>query len=152
VPTIADTSLRIERSYSSSPERVRVFEALTNADKLQRWFAPAPMEIPLAEVDLRVGGKYTIVMQGDKRHTMTREFKEISPPERLVYTWLWTQSTPADTEHQSLERESLVTWELRPDGQGTLLILTHEQLSDPESTATHEQGWNACLDRLPEAL
>ena len=43
------------------------------------------------------------------------------------------QSTP--------ERESLVTIELKPDGDGTSLTLTHEQFFDEAARDRHQGGW-----------
>ena len=46
------------------------------------------------------------------------------------------------------ERESLVTVDLKPDGDGTLLTLTHAQFFDePRATAT-SPGWTGALDKL----
>ena len=71
-----------------------------------------------AETDARVGGRYRIVMRAPdgEEHDVERDvYREVVPNEKLVFTWAW-QSTP--------ERESLVTVELKPDGDGTLLTLT----------------------------
>lgn len=139
--TTTDTSLRIERTYNASPEQV--FAALTDPDKVKQWFAPDPsMDVPIAEFDLRVGGEYRIVMKGEQVFSVGGSFKEITPPDRLVFTWAW-EGDPA---------ESIVTYELAAQDGQTALTLTHEKLSDAESTAKHEHGWNACLDRLPEVL
>jgi uncharacterized protein YndB with AHSA1/START domain len=70
-------------------------------------------------------------------------FREVVPNEKLVFTWAW-RSTP--------ERESLVTVELRPDGSGTLLTLTHEQFFDEAARDRHQHGWTATLERLDAML
>ena len=41
-----------------------------------------------------------------------------------------------------------MTLVLKPDGDGTLLTLTHEQFVDEDSRNGHEQGWNGSLDKL----
>ena len=66
-------------------------------------------------------------------------YREIEPNRRLVFSWAW-QSTP--------ERESLVTIGLRPDGDGTILTLQHEQFFDQKACDDHGVGWNAALDNL----
>ena len=53
-------TLEIRRLVPAARERV--FDAWTQAKELDRWSAPAPMT-PRAEVDLRVGGRYRIVMR-----------------------------------------------------------------------------------------
>jgi len=57
--------------------------------------------------------------------------------------WAW-ESTP--------ERESLVTVEFKPSGNGTELVLTHEQFADSEARDKHQHGWNGCMDRLGRYL
>jgi Activator of Hsp90 ATPase homolog 1-like protein len=37
---------------------------------------------------------------------------------------------------------------LKPDGDGTLLTLTHEKFADEESRDGHKQGWTSSLDKL----
>ena len=94
-----------------------------------------------AEADTRVGGRYRIVMQSPdgEEHDVGGVYREVVADEKLVFTWAW-KSTP--------ERESLVTLLFKPDGDGTLLTLTHEQFADEDSRNGHEQGWNSSLDKL----
>ena len=58
---------------------------------------------------------------------------------KLVFTWAW-RSTP--------ERESLVTVLIEPDGDGSLLTLTHEQFFDEAARDRHSHGWTGSLDKL----
>jgi len=45
-------------------------------------------------------------------------------------------------------RESLVTIELRADGTGTELTLTHAELPDEEARRRHETGWTSIVEKL----
>jgi uncharacterized protein YndB with AHSA1/START domain len=63
----------------------------------------------------------------------------VVPSQRLVFSWVW---------HSTPERESLVTVSLKPDGDGTLLTLHHEQLFDQPARDGHERGWIGALDKL----
>jgi DNA-binding transcriptional ArsR family regulator len=58
---------------------------------------------------------------------------------RSVVTWAW---------HSMPERESLVTVEFKPHGDGTMLTLRHEQLFDEATRDRHQHGWNGALDKL----
>ena len=54
--------LRIERTFAATSEEV--FDAWTSPEVLRRWLHPAPdWATPVAEVDLRVGGKVRVVMR-----------------------------------------------------------------------------------------
>ena len=75
---------------------------------------------------------------GDE-HDVSGVYREVVPNEKLVFTWAW-KSTP--------ERESLVTVLFKPDGDGTLLTLTHEQFFDEDARDRHQHGWTGALDKL----
>jgi uncharacterized protein YndB with AHSA1/START domain len=70
-------------------------------------------------------------------------YREVVPNERLVFSWAW---------HSTPERDSLVTVSLKPDGDGTLLTLHHEQLFDQAARDGHERGWIGTLDKLENYL
>jgi len=63
----------------------------------------------------------------------------VVPNQRLVFSWAW---------HSTPERESQVAVMLKPEGEGTLLTLTHEQLFDQAARDGHERGWLTGLDKL----
>jgi len=93
-----------------------------------------------AETDVRVGGRFRVVMHtADDTHDVSGVYREVVPDQKLVFTWAW-RTTP--------ERESLVTILLRPDGDGTLLTLIHEQFFDELARDRHGQGWTGALDKL----
>ena len=45
-----------------------------------------------------------------------------------------------------------MTVSLKPDGDGTLLTLTHEHFFDSDARDGHERGWNGALDGLQNVL
>jgi len=138
--TTGPLTLRVERRFAASPERV--FQAWTTADALNRWSAPGEMTAR-ATVDLRVGGQYRISMAAPdgKVNDVTGVYREIDPPKRLVYSWQW-ETMPGFPE-------TVVTVEFRgrADG-GTDLILLHEGLPDENSRERHAHGWGGSLDKL----
>jgi len=142
----AGTSLRITRTFAAPREKV--FKAWTDPAALKKWFAPGDDYATLiAEVDLRVGGRYRIQIRSPKGHlnTVAGVYREIEPPEKLVFTWSW-QEGGMDVG------ETLVTVEFRDRGNTTELILTHEVFPTAEGRDEHSKGWAGCLDRLPKAL
>ncbi|MGI9425472.1 MAG: SRPBCC family protein [Hyphomicrobiaceae bacterium] len=123
-----------------------VYAAWTDPEKIVQWFAPSDTytcEVP--DFDLRVGGRYTVLMRDAKgeRHCVSGEYREIVENEKLVFSWAW-ESTP--------ERISMVTVLLRRAGDLTRLQLTHEQFADPDARDRHKLGWSGCLDRLVEKI
>ncbi len=137
-------SLAIDRTLRAAPQRV--WQAWTQAEALKKWFAPADaFKVEVAEADVRVGGRYRIVMTAPdgEVHDVSGVYREVVPNERLAFTWAW-RSTP--------ERVSLVTVTLRPAGSGTALTLQHEQLFDESARDHHREGWIALLGRLEASL
>ena len=138
------TSLQIRRIY---PQPVAaVYAAWSDPEQIKHWMGPSD-DFGEAEVtiDVRVGGRYRYIMHAPdgEVHRVGGVFREIVPDRKLVYTWAW-ESTP--------ERESLVTVEFKPSGQGTELIVTHRRFADGQARDHHRQGWNGCLDRLGRYL
>jgi uncharacterized protein YndB with AHSA1/START domain len=141
----AETSLTIRRTFLAPRERV--FRAWTDPIELGRWFAPSEDYHAIVPVhELRVGGKYCLEMhhKGGNIHRMTGIFKEINPPEKIVFTWLPDREPKSD--------ESVVTVEFRDLGPSTEIVLTHQQLPNAEETRKHTNGWNGCLDTLGNYL
>jgi uncharacterized protein YndB with AHSA1/START domain len=137
----SETGLRIERSFDASPEEV--FDAWTNPEVLKRWWAVRPDgSTPIAEVDLRVGGRYRLAMEtpDGERHTVGGEYREIERPSRLAYTWQW------ELDSGEPGHISSVTVEFRKRDDQTDVVLEHTDLPDAESRDRHAQGWSACLD------
>ena len=134
------TRLQVRRIYQAPV--AAVYAAWTEPEQVSQWMAPSDdFGRTEATIDLRVGGHYRIVMHGPdgEVHRVGGVYREVVPNRKLVYTWAW-ESTP--------ERESIVTIEFRPSGQGTELVLTHERFADTEARDKHQQGWNGCLDQL----
>ena len=144
IATDEATRLEVRRHYKAGV--AAVYAACTDPEQMKSWMAPndAVRESEV-ELDVRVGGRYRIVMYAPngETHRVAGEFREVVPPHRLVYTWAW-ESTP--------ERQSLVTIELRPVNDGTELVLTHQRLADRDARDRHLVGWIGCLDRLGNSL
>jgi uncharacterized protein YndB with AHSA1/START domain len=139
VDTAVKPSLTLKRHLKAPP--AKVFAAWTDPEKIKRWMGPGEIVTVRAESDPRKGGHYLILMRSPngESHDVGGVYREVIANEKLVFTWAW-QSTP--------ERESLVTVLLKPDGEGTLLTLTHEQFADEAARDGHRQGWAGAFDKL----
>ena len=138
--------LSLQRTYAAPRERV--FWAWTEPEALKRWFRVAEgYSTPIAEVDLRVGGRYRLGMQppGSAEVLLAGGvYREVRSPERLAFTWRWEGDSP--------QPETLVTIEFRQRGDLTEVVLTHEGFVDAPARDQHAGGWQGCLDRLDSAL
>jgi len=133
--------LALERSYPVGPEKV--WRAWTDPEAIKRWWGPGADEpVSLAQLDVRVGGRFRIVFGGPqgKDHEVQGVYKEVVPNRKLVFTWTWPNSTP--------ERESIVTIIFRAAGSGTELAFKHEQLFDESVRDGHKRGWTESFAKL----
>ena len=131
-------SLTLKRHIKADPETV--YDAWTNPEKLLKWFGPGDGPVTLAETDLRPGGRYAIAfMEDGEEHHVSGVYDEVVPCEKLVFTWTW-RSMP--------DRKSLVTVLIKPDQDGTLVTLMHEQFVDEHVRDLHLEGWTGCLESL----
>ncbi|NNC37361.1 MAG: SRPBCC domain-containing protein [Acidimicrobiales bacterium] len=79
----------IEREFDASIETI--WDMWTDPNLFQKWYGPKGAKIPVAEMDVTVGGHRKICMEmqrGDQTMQMwfTGEYKEINAPTKLVYT------------------------------------------------------------------
>ncbi len=136
--TLTKPSLTIKRRFKAAP--AKVFAAWTEPEKMTRWLGPMDVKKVEAGTDLRVGGRYFIRMiMANDEHYSSGVYREIVPNEKLVFTWAW-KSTP--------ERESLVTVTVKPDGDGSIMTLLHEQFFDESARDNHNKGWTEIIGRL----
>ncbi len=143
LPAKTTPRLEVRRVLPASPEAV--FRAWTQPEQLKQWWGQNDdFTTPIAEVDLRVGGRYRLGMQppdSSQVYTVGGQFREVEPPRKLVYTWQW-ESEEGDSA------EMLVTVAFEDHPTGTELILIHERLPDEDSKEQHAVGWALCLDQF----
>ena len=113
---------------------------------MTRWFARGTKSPPtkVIEADIRPGGNYRIEVQGDRLYRGFGTYREVKPPERLVFTWNW--------EHHEFT-DAVVTVEFRSlaTSDFTEVVLTHDLLPESDREA-HNKGWNGCFDSLVRTL
>lgn len=147
-----ESKLEIRRMFTAPREKV--FEAWTQREKLEKWMCRfARHETRYSAFDARLGGTNVMEVknpQGEMfKQTIT--FREIEPPNKLVFTWDW-QKFSASGEMVDELRDTLVTVVFQPRGNFTEVILTHEGFRSADQRESHNRGWNGCFDVLEEKL
>ena len=132
-------TLQVRRTIRA--DQATVYAAWTTPAELQRWQAPGPLHVSLAEMDVRVGGSYRIHMVEPDGvvHKVSGVYAEVDPPRKLVYTWGWESDNPV--------KDSVVTIEFHERGDSTDVVLTHAIANDKER-ASHAGGWTSILEKL----
>jgi len=125
----------LTRRIRAAPAHVYAF--FTDPALWARWQGTS------ATVDAQPDGVLQVTMGPDGSGRAEGRFVELDPFERIVFTWGWA-SSPLSTLPPG---STVVTIHLRPDGDGTLVTLTHDLLPQGELDI-HEAGWSLYLDRL----
>jgi uncharacterized protein YndB with AHSA1/START domain len=140
-----DEQILITREFDA-PKHL-VFEAYTRPEHIRRWWHAKRGEMTVAEVDLRVGGRwrYVMVMANGVEVAFHGEFREIVPNERIVSVEVYEGSANA-------EAVDTVTF-TEVGGRTTLTILVqHADKAgrDAYIEAGMEDGLQDALDLLEE--
>jgi uncharacterized protein YndB with AHSA1/START domain len=126
-----------------------VFEAWTDAELLAQWLAPGPLKVTHASADPRPGGAYRIVAVDPlgAEHVTTGEYREVTPPTRLVQTWVYHS-------HPIIERYfTMLSVDFRETGpESTELTIRQELLLSEMDREGNRMGWGLCLDKLEVVL
>jgi uncharacterized protein YndB with AHSA1/START domain len=136
--------VRIERTFSASAEDV--FDAWTKAEVMRRWFHCAPdWDTPVADVDLRVGGKVRIVMRmPDGRESEAQgEYTLIERPHRLVMTWTFDDD-PAN--------EQLIELSFFESQGSTTVLMVNSGITSDQRRDAQDEGWQGCFGELERLL
>ena len=95
ITTPTDREVALSRVFDA-PRRL-VFDAYTKPEHIVKWlFGPDDWTMPTCEVDLRAGGAYRYVWSRPGRSDMEVRgvYREVAPPERLVFTEAWGGNWP----------------------------------------------------------
>jgi uncharacterized protein YndB with AHSA1/START domain len=78
-----------------------VFKAWTEPERLARWWGPKGFTLNVAKVDLRPGGMFHYGMVGPDGSEMWGKFiyREIAPPERMVFIVSFSDESGGTTRH-----------------------------------------------------
>ena len=149
----ADLDLELVREVDVAPELV--WRAWTEPELLVQWFTPKPWETPVAEVDLRPGGKFRTVMRGPDGEENDNQgcYLEVVPNERLV----WTGALGPGYRPQPgpMPFTAIIELERTPSGGTKYRAIAMHQ--DPEGRKAHDEmgfhdGWGAVFDQLVELM
>lgn len=144
----APDTVRIERLLPGPAERIWGY--LTESGKRSLWLASGAMELvpgggvehvfrnsELTAGDEPPPAKYA-GLAGPV--TLRGRILECRPPQLLTYVW---GDSPDASE---------VSFELRPHGDGVLLVVTHRRIPDREEMLSIAAGWHTHLDILADRL
>jgi uncharacterized protein YndB with AHSA1/START domain len=141
----AEPELTISRVLDAP--RSLVFKVWTEPSHMVRWLGPHGFTAPSCEMDLRPGGVWRACIRSaeGRDHWMRGVYREIAPPERLVFTFAWEEDGVPG-------HETLVTVTFAEQGHKTLFTFHQATFESVESRDSHNDGWSECFDRLADYL
>ena len=154
--TSSKDAVVIERTFDAPVDLI--WQMWTQADHFKKWYGPKGFNVPVAEMDVRIGGKRLICMaspDGSMKMWTTGEYTEIVPNERLVYT-----DSPADENGNVVSPSAMgmpdgypatteVTVLLQDLGGRTKMVMTHAGIPADSGGA---DGWAQAFDKLADHI
>jgi uncharacterized protein YndB with AHSA1/START domain len=147
ITVISDTELLITREFDAPRETV--FKAMTDPALLSRWWGPRKYETIVDHMDVRPGGTWRMLNRAADggEHAFRGEFREVVPPERVVWTFEY-EPLPG---HISVETMTLT------ERDGRTLLTVRDQFASKEDLdgmvqSGMESGARESYERLDEIL
>jgi uncharacterized protein YndB with AHSA1/START domain len=143
----SDTEIAMSREFDAPPSLV--WDAFTKPELVKRWMlGPDGWEMPICEIDLRVGGKWRYGWaqpDGSNAFEMHGEFTEIAPMTRLVHTEIFEDNPPAvdTTVFTEVDGRTKMT---------TTMRLVSKEARDAVLATGMADGAGASYERLNEVL
>jgi uncharacterized protein YndB with AHSA1/START domain len=129
--------------------RPKVWDAITQPAQIGRWFGISEIDLELVE-----GGRFDIRTVGPPE--LVEAVRREAGEDALVqHHHVLTVEPPALFVHTFGEPDATVRWELREDGDATILTLLHTEPSGIDSSANAPRdlaGWHVVLDLLAALL
>ena len=145
-----DDQILITREFDA-PKHL-VFKAYTTPELVKRWWTAKRGEATVAEIDLRVGGKwrYAMVTEDGTEVAFHGEYREVVENERLVSTEVF-EGAPVGDPDQAATVNTLTLTET--DGRTRLEILVEapsKEVRDAIIESGMEDGLQDALDLLEQ--
>jgi uncharacterized protein YndB with AHSA1/START domain len=143
----SDHEIQMSRVFDA-PRRL-VFDAHTSVEHMRHWWGPRGFTMVSGEMDFRPGGAWRFVLRkpDGREYAFRGEFREIVPPERIV----WTFEFEGEPGQVAVETLTLV----ERDGKTTLTtrsVASSREARDAVLRSGMEQGAAETWDRLEEYL
>jgi uncharacterized protein YndB with AHSA1/START domain len=146
-----DEQILITREFNA-PKHL-VYKAWTTPELVKRWWSGHRGEMTIAEIDLRVGGRwrYVMVAGGGFEVAFHGEYREIVPNERIVSTEVYEVPEAEALPEAEVPLNTVTFTEV--DGRTTLTLLvqtTSKELRDTIINSGMEVGMQEQMDLLEQ--
>ncbi len=157
-PQETKDAIVIERIFNAPIELL--WQVWTEPEHFKNWYGPKGASLPVANMDVRVGGKRLVCMEmqtpkGNMQMWFTGEYLEVTPKHRLVYT-----DSMADEQGNIIKPSAMGMPEDHPektqvtvvledlDGQ-TKMVMTHAGVPANSGGAS---GWEQAIKKMADYI
>ena len=149
-----DDAVVIERTFDAPVDLI--WKMWTDPEHFKAWYGPDGTTIPVAKMDVRVGGSRLVCMEvsppgGPMQMWFTGEYREVVENERLVYTESMSDehgnvsSPPGEGSAGGHPMTTEVRVELEDLRGRTRMVMTHVGIPSDSPGAA---GWAMAFDKL----
>jgi uncharacterized protein YndB with AHSA1/START domain len=138
-----ERELLMTRWLDAPPELV--FRVWTQPEHLANWWGPEGFTLPFCEMEVKPGGRFRMHIRkadGSESYWMRGEYREVTAPERLVFTFAW------EDEQGEPVHETVITATFEAEGDGTRFTFHQAMFRTAVECEDHRGGWTSCFDRL----
>ncbi len=153
---VSEDAVVIERTFDAAVDLI--WQMWTDPEHFKNWYGPKGFTVPVADMDMRVGGTRLICMaspDGSMKMWTTGEYTEIVANKRLVYT-----ESPADENGNVVSPSAMgmpdgypatteVTVLLEDLGGRTKMVMTHAGVPADSGAGG---GWEQAFDKLADHI
>jgi uncharacterized protein YndB with AHSA1/START domain len=154
--SVSEDAVVIERTFDAPVDLI--WQMWTKPEHFKNWYGPKGFTVPVAEMDVRVGGKRLICMtspDGSMKMWTIGEYTEIVPNERFVYT-----ESPSDENGNVVSPSAMgmpdgypatteITVLLEDLGGRTKMVMTHAGVPADSGAGG---GWEQAFDKLTDHI
>ena len=140
-PTADGKHRMVVRRTMLAPREI-VYAAWIDPEGIREWMCPGDIVSAEAELDVRVGGSFRIIMRSKEQvHEHVGTYQVVDPPAKLSFTWSGGNAGSEIT---------LVTVEFIAHGEESELVITHEGFTNPDLAQRYEMGWGTIARKFSE--
>jgi uncharacterized protein YndB with AHSA1/START domain len=154
----SEDAMVIEHHFDAPVELI--WQMWTDPAHFRAWYGPEGASLPVAKMDVRVGGSRLVCMEvqtpnGPMQMWFAGEYLEVVENERLVYTEFMSDENGLvkSAADMGMPEGHPTTTEVRvdlgADGEGTKMVLTHSGIPADSPGAA---GWTTAIAKLADYL
>ena len=137
-----DMSVTVTRRINQPA--TKIFDAWLDPKMMAKYMVPSDeFTVPHAEIDARVGGRFSFIVKKDKENSHAGTYLAIDRYSKIAFTW----ESPFSAEG------SMVTLTFTPvEGGATEVELTHVKFLSEGSRDGHAKVWTTILATLEQLV